>query len=240
MSSNIQHTKQAGLFSSLTPGQKKLITSVAIALGVSAVALTAIYFGNKFVRSQIASQEENKTLGQDKHATWAKQIKNAFDNNGWWGTDEVLLRNTLREIPSKEDFKKVQKSYKKQESGGSLIEDMTGELKQTEYNEMLAIINSKPEKAKDAKNGAVIYDPHGWAKRLNAAVNYNWLGVFWGTDDEAITAVVSEFPSQKAFLDTSEVYMDLYGTALMEDLRGDLDPLDIAKYRQIILNKPRE
>ena len=169
-----------------------MITNVAIGLGISLVAATAIWLGTKFVRNQIANAEENQSLGRDKHATWAKQIRNAFDNNGWWGTDEALLRNTLREIPSKEDFRKVQKSYRKLFKGSNLVEEMTGELKQTEYNEMLAIINSKPEKAKDAKNGIAVYDPPGWAKRLNAAFNYNWLGLFWGTDEEAIEAVIAE------------------------------------------------
>ena len=117
---------------------------------------------------------------------------------------------------------------------------MTGELKQTEYNEMLAIINSKPEKAKDAKKGAVIYDPHGWAKRINAAINYNWGGLFWGTDEDAITAVVMELPTQAAFVDTATVYKAEFGTAIMEDLAGDIGATEIAKYRQMILQKPKK
>jgi len=236
----VQQAEKLSWWQSLTPEQRKVVSSIAIALGISLVAAVAIHFGMKFVRNKIANSEENKSLGRDKHATWAKQIKNSFDNNGWWGTDEVLLRNTLREIPSKEDFKKVQTSYRKLYSGSNLIEDMTSELKQTEYNEMLAIINAKPEKAKDAKKGVEIYDPHGWAKRFNAAVNYNWLGLFWGTDEDAITAVVLELPSQQAYLDTAAVYQDMYGVSLLEDLKGDLSDDEIAKYTKMILKKPKK
>lgn len=200
------------------------------------IAALGVWGTVKFIRSKVASAEDNGALGGDKHASWAKQIDNAFVNNGWWGTDENLLRNVLREIPSKEDFRKVQKSYKKLSKGENLVTVMTGELKQTEYNEMLAIINSKPEKAKDA--GAVIYDPHGWAKRLNAAVNYNELGFLWGTDEDAITAVIADMPTQQAFVDTAEVYKDLYGVTLMSDLLGDLDPIEIADYTKQVKSKP--
>ena len=233
----VQSGKQ-GWWASLTPEQRKIVANIAIALGISLTAALAIYFGSKFVRGKIANAEETKSLGEDEHATWAKQIKNAFDNNGWWGTDTVLLRNTLRTIPSKEDFKKVQNSYNKLYKGENLVNTMTGELKQTEYDEMLAIINSKPEKAKDAKKGAVIYDPQGWAQRLHSAVNYSWAGLFWGTDEDAITAVILEMPSQTAFVDTANVYKQTYGTLLMDDLMGDLDTFEIAKYTRMVREKP--
>ncbi|MBD3637204.1 MAG: hypothetical protein HUJ25_07635 [Crocinitomicaceae bacterium] len=236
----VVQTGKQGWWQSLTPKQRKVITSIAIGLGISLVAAVAIYFGVQFVRNKVASTEENKSLGRDSHATWAKLIQNAFDNNGWPGTDEKLLRDTLREIPSKEDFRKVQVSYRRLFKGNNLVEVMTGELKQSEYNEMLAIINSKPEKAKDAQQGVVIYDPHGWAKRLNAAVNYRWAGIFWGTDEEAIEAVIAEMPTQQAYLDTATAYSDLYGVTLAEDIIGDLSSYEIEKYRQIIRNKPRK
>jgi len=235
----VQQTEQQSWWQSLDPKQRRLISSLAIGLGISLVAAVIIVLGVKFFRNQVSNVEQNQSLGQDKHATWAKQFKNSFDNNGWWGTDEELLRNTLREIPSKEDFRKVQVSYRKLYKGENLIEVMTSELKQTEYNEMLAILNSKPEKAKDAENGAVIYDPHGWAKRINAAVNYASLGLFWGTDKPAITAVFLEFPTQKAFLDTDKVYQELYGVTLLGDLRGDLYESEVQSYLKMVAKKPK-
>lgn len=236
---NVQpSTSKSGWWQSLTPEQRKLISGVAIALGISLIAAAAIYFGVRVVRNQVAKVEENQSFGRDEHATWAKQIKNAFDNNGWWGTDEVLLRKTLRDIPSKEDFKRVQASYRKLYKGENLVNTMTGELKQTEYTEMLAIINAKPEKARDAKKGAKIYDPYGWAKRIHAAVSYQWLGLFWGTDEDAITAVAQEMPTRQSYFDTAQAYFSEYGLSLMSALRGDLDSSSIDRLRKIILAKP--
>ncbi len=235
----VQNNEKQGWWQSMTPEQRKRVTNIAIILGITGLSATGIYFGWRFVQNKLAGHEENLSLGRDKHATWAKQIRIAFDNNGWWGTDETMLRNTLREIPSKEDFKKVQASYRKLFKGDNLVEEMTGELKQTEYNEMLAIINSKPEKAKDAQEGAAIYDPHGWAKRLNAAFNYQTWGLFWGTDEAAIEAVISEMPSQQAYLDTAHAYEDIYGVRLLEDWYGDSSEEEIKKYTQMIKKKPR-
>ncbi|MBI3136045.1 MAG: hypothetical protein HYZ14_15315 [Bacteroidetes bacterium] len=233
-----QQTKQ-GWWASLTPEQRKLISNIAIGLGISLIAATLIYFAAKRIRKIAAAKKESKSLGEDKHATWAKQIKNAFDNDGWWGTDTAALRKTLREIPSMEDFTKVVSSYKTLTAGEEeLISRMTDELRQTEYDEMLAIINSKPKKAKDAKAGAVIYDPHGWAKRLNAAVNYRGGGLFWGTDEDAITAVILEMPTQMAFFDTATAYKQDFGTLLMDDLIGDLSFGEVAEYTRMIKEKP--
>ncbi|MBD3638162.1 MAG: hypothetical protein HUJ25_12490 [Crocinitomicaceae bacterium] len=236
----VVQTEKQSWWQSLDPEQRRRINTIAIGLGISLIAATTIFFGIRLYRNQVAKHEENRSLGRNKHSTWAKLIQNAFDNNGWPGTDEKLLRDTLREIPSKEDFRKVQASYRRLFRGDNLVEEMTGELKQSEYNEMLAIINSKPEKAKDAQQGAVIYDPHGWAKRLNAAFNYRWGGFFWGTDEEAVEAVIAELPTQQAYLDTAVAYLDLYGVTLETDIAGDLSSSEIEKYRQIIRNKPRK
>jgi hypothetical protein len=236
----VVETRQSSWWSQLTPGQRKLITTVAISLGITLLAAGTIYFGTRFVRAKIANVEENKSLGEDKYATWAKQIKNSFDNNGWWGTDEELLRSVLREIPTKEDFKKVQQSYKKLFMGANLIADMTGELKQTEYNEMLAIINAKPSTKKEYDAGARSYDPHGWAKRINAALSYNWLGLFWGTDMPAINAVILEIPTQAAFYEMARAYKQLYGVSLISDLRGDMQEYEVQMLVAKVVKKPKK
>lgn len=223
-------------WASLTDGQRKVISNVAIGLGVSIVAAAAIFVGVKVYKKSVANLEESKSMGGDKHATWAKRIKNAFDNNGFWGTDEVLLRNVLREIPSQEDLEEVKKSYKKQ-FDENMANRMTGELKQTEYDEMIAIIKSKPKKRKDVGKKP-LYDPRGWAKRINAAINYNWLGFMWGTDEEAIKAVFMDMPSKKAYWDTFHAYRELYGSDMKEDLKADMD--DLNDYLKIIWSKPNK
>ena len=226
--------QQRSWWNSLTEKQRQTIVSFAIVLGISVVALIAIKFASNKFRNVIANKEENSSFGEKQSTTWAKQLKMAFDNDGWWGTDEGAVRRVLTAIPSQEDFQKVQVSYRKLYKGSNLIEDLTDELKATEFNEMLAILQSKPQKAKDA--GAPIYDPHAWAKRLYNAMSIYYAGFIPGTDEDAIRAVFNEMPSQQAFQDTKEAYQELYATSLEEDLDGDLDwSMD---WRGIISKKP--
>ena len=213
------------VWDSLSNGQRKLFASL-IAAGITVgVVWLIIWLAYKKVKKFRADREESKAFGNSKHATWAKQFMQAFENDSaWgWGTDEALVRQTMRAIPSKEDFDKVAASYKTQTKGGNLIQDLSSELSSTEYEEMLAIKNSKPAKAKDVKPGQKIYDPEGWARRLHAAVNYHYWTGMPGTDDEAIRAVFSEMPTQQAFYATATKYLKFYGTHLWDDLDGDLD-----------------
>jgi hypothetical protein len=214
--------EQQSWWNSLTDGQRKTIVSFAIALGISVVAFIAIKFASNKIRNVIANNAESNSFGDNNYATWAKQLKMAFDNDGWWGTDEGAIRRVLQAIPSQEGFTKVQSQYKKLYKGRNLIEDMTDELKTTEYNEMLAILQSKPEKIRDAVGGR-IYDPHGWATRLYNAMSIYYAGFIPGTDEEAIIAVFNEIQTQKEFADTKDAYQSMYGTSLETDLDGDLD-----------------
>lgn len=234
----VQRGKQTW-WGTLTEGQRKVVTTTALVLGISAVSAVAIYMGSKIIRNQLAKNEESKSFGKDEYSTWAKQLKNAFDNNGWWGTNEALVRSTLIEIPSQESFQKVSNAYRRLYKGESLIRTLTDELKDTEYNEMLAIINSKPVKDRQVDITQVAYNPEGWAIRINSAINYEWLGFGWGTDEQAIDAVIREIPSQKAFYDTMITYKSKYGTELLADLKGDLDTATYVNHQRTILNKPK-
>jgi hypothetical protein len=209
-------------WNSLTDKQRQIIVSFSIVLGISVVSVIAIKFASAKVKNIVANNEENSSFGEKEYSTWAKQLKMAFDNDGWWGTDENAVRQVLRAVPSQEDFHKVQASYRKLYKGRNLIEDLTDELKATEFNEMLAILQAKPKKAKDVKEG-VIYNPHAWATRLYNAMSIYYAGIFPGTDEDAILAVFSEMNSRQAFEDTKQAYQSLYSVSLEDDLDGDLD-----------------
>ncbi len=215
-------TKHQSVWNSLSDKERKLYASILAGLGVVTAGTLIFLLVRSRLRAARARVEESKAFGNSKHATWAKQFKQAFDNDGWWGTDVPLVRRTMTAIPSKEDFKKVQESYKALTSGGNLIMDLSDELTKLEYDEMLTIKNAKPEKAKGAE-AVKIYDPKGWARRLNAAVSYTWIGFMPGTDEDAIKTVFREFPNKKAFYDTAAAYKKMYGTSLSADLDGDLD-----------------
>jgi hypothetical protein len=213
----------------------KLVAGAIAASAVGVVVWLAVRKGKK-IRSDI---EQTKSFGSDKHSTWAMQFKQAFENDTMfsWGTDEKLIRQIVRAIPSQEDFKKVSDKYKAITEGGNLVGDLNSELSASEYQEMLAIITSKPKKAKDAKPGSKVYY-EGWAKRLHAAVNYHYWGGIPGTDDDAIIAVFEEFPTQQAFYNTAGAYKRLYGVSLWTDLDNDTDwSLD---WRALLKKKPKK
>jgi hypothetical protein len=235
-STNAVEGKQSKLWSNLTPEQRKLVSTIALWGGISLSAAVLIFLGYKVYQKVVSNSEKGKSFGEDKHATWADQIHNAISNDGVFvGTDEVLLRKTLIEIPSRQDFEKVEKSYKKQFKA-NMSEKIRGDLSTSEYNEMKAIIDSKPLKSKDA--GIPIYDPHGWAIRLNSAVNYQTWGWLWGTDIDAIRAVLIEIPTQQGFFDTAEAYKAEYGVLLMDDLVGDLSIAEIVEFNELVRGKP--
>ncbi len=229
-------TNHKSWWNSLSDGQRRFVASLSIILGVSIVALIAFYFAKRSIQNARAKQEQNQSFGKDLHATWAKQFKQAFDNDGWWGTDVPLVRQTMRSIPSKEDFTKVQESYRIMYKGANLIEDMSDELTKLEYQEMLAIKNAKPSNAKGSEN-VKVYDPEGWARRIHAAVNYSWIGFMPGTDDDAIMAVFQEIPTQTAFWETYHAYKRIYSLNMVNELDGDLDwSLD---WRALLNKKPK-
>lgn len=212
--------------------KEKLLYSV---IGIGIVG-GGVFFGRKLILKGVANKEEKKSFEDGTPATYAKQIKMAFENDGWWGTDTAKLRITLRDIPSKQVFIKVQESYKKLYNS-NMITDMSDELQTTEYNEMLQIIAQKPDKTGGKPSNPILsYD--GWAKRLKAAFDKSY-GFLPGTDEEAIKAVFNEIPSQKAFILTGIVYKKLYASNLMTDLKGELELWEYNDYMKIILSKPK-
>jgi hypothetical protein len=186
-------------------------------------------------RKVISTGEEKKAFNTDSPASYAKEIKQGLDNNNWPGADTVTVRKALVSIPDKQAMRKVSKSYNKLygEPLGSALQ--TG-LKTTEYTEMMAILRSKPEKHGNGKE-QVIYDPSGWAERLNAAVNYEWWGIGWGTDTDAIKQVFKEIPTQKAWEDVKEYYQSEYQTEIVDDLNDDIDS-DEYDFLAVIAKKP--
>ncbi len=200
----------------------------------------SFFIGRSLVRKARSNNEERKTYEEGNEATYAKQLKMAFDNDMWfgWGTDEEAIRKTLRAMPSKEVFKKVISSYQKLYAR-SLMKDMQDELTSTEYNEMLAILAAKPDR------GNKLVEPVpspiqylSWAKRLRAAFKITY-GPFPGTDEDAIKAVFMEIPTQAAFQQVGIAYKNEYGDDMMSDLKGELEFYEYGPMMSIITKKPK-
>ncbi len=215
--------------------KEKLIYSL---IGLVVVGGT-IYIARKMILNRVSNNEENKSFDDGSSATYAKQIKMAYENDGWPGTDTNALRNTLREIPSQAEFDKVKKSYEKLYSTptkkANLLTDMSSELQTTEYNEMMQIMDAKPK-----KNGQV--DPSitykAWAKRMKAAFDKTY-GFLPGTDVDAIVAVFNEIPNQAAFVQVAAAYKQLYGTNMLDDLKSESEFGQYGDWMKIITSKPQ-
>lgn len=198
----------------------------------------AVIIGRNWVRKARTNNEELKTLSDGNAPTIAKQIKMAFENDGWFGTDKDTLRQAIRDIPSRSEFRKVMVSYQKLYNS-SLLGDMQKELKSTEYNEMLYIVSAKPEtNSHNEPKQLTTADLQGWAKRLNAAFNI-YYGPFPGTDEPAIKAVLLEIPTQEVFNQVTVVYQSLFGNDLIAEMKSELELWEYDPIMQIINSKPK-
>ena len=210
----------------------KVIRYAFLGLGGLLITGGIILLGRRLINAAISNQVENKTLEMGSPATFAKGFKMAFENNNWPGTDEELVRQLLRDIPSKEFFNRVVKAYK-QLYRRNLLRDMADELTSSEYQEMLNILSPKPNRVLPGKRPALSYDPFALAKRLKAAFDLT----FWGipqTDEEAIRAVIQEVPSKKAWHEVENAYAQLYARRLMTDMEDELNRWEMREFRNML------
>jgi hypothetical protein len=99
-----------------------------------------------FQKAQVKSVE-NHSAEEGNPATYAKQLKMAFENDMWWGmgTNEELIFQTMQAIPTKAAYAKVQSAYYTL-YGTNLNADLEDELSSQEYNQVILILSTKPAK----------------------------------------------------------------------------------------------
>jgi len=106
---------------------------------------TGLFFlARHFYKKTRANISQKNSLEVGDPATFAKQLKMAFDNDNYlsWGTDEKLVTRVFNEIPSKAMYSRVQREYSNL-YGRSLNADLEEELSSDEYNELIRILNAK-------------------------------------------------------------------------------------------------
>jgi hypothetical protein len=106
---------------------------------------TGLFFlGRHFYKKTVANVSQKNSLEEGDPATFAKQLKMAFDNDNsaGWGTNEELVFQVFRDLPSKGMYSKVQKEYFRMYSK-NLNADLEDELSSDEYNELIRILNAK-------------------------------------------------------------------------------------------------
>lgn len=222
--------------SSLNETDKTIIRVFAYSAGALAFGSILFFSGRAIYRKRKAAKSENLALNDNSTQNFAKRLKMAFDNDGWWGTDVEAVRNVFKDIPSKDEFVQVGKEYKNLTKGGNLIKDLSDELTDSEYAEMQNILAAKVQKTGQKK----LFDAQvaiSYAKRLKAGFDYKILGLP-ATDKEAVRSVLNEIPSQYAWTITKMVYYKLYGNFLESDLDSELDVFDFS-WRAIIAPKPK-
>lgn len=208
---------------------------------VGLVVLSGSFFiGRSIVRGARATSEQKKTYEDGNAASFAQQLKMAFENDNYfgWGTDEENIRSVIRKIPSKDFFKQVINSYQKLYAR-SLMADLKDELATSEYNEMLAIVSGKPDRITGSYKPILTNQQYlAWAKRLKAAFDITYWFVP-GTDEPAIKAVFMEIPTQADFQRVAQAYQNEYGNDLISDLKSELEFWEYAPMMEIINKKPK-
>ncbi len=210
--------------------KEKVVYSLLTAAGITGL----VVLGKKMIQNGISNIAHSKSFQDGAPETYAKQIKMAFDNDGYWGTDLKALRAVLEQIKSKDELDKVYKAYQK-EYGRNMYKDMSDELSSSEYNEMLGIMSGKPEKTGQKVLTDVQYK--AWAKRLKAAFDKTY-GFIPGTDEDAIKAVFSEIPTQAAYIKTGTAYYLMYGQHIYDAMKDELG-WSYPEYMKTITAKPK-
>jgi hypothetical protein len=97
-----------------------------------------------FYKKALANQSEKRSLEEGDPATFAKQLKMAFENDNYfgWGTNWIVVKQVFESIPSKSMYTKVQREYLRMYAK-SLNADLEDELTSDEYNELIRILNGK-------------------------------------------------------------------------------------------------
>ncbi len=120
---------------------------VDFAIGSSIAVGTFIgsmYLVRHYIKKFRENSAQNDSMDEGDPATYAKQLKMAFDNdnNFGWGTNEDAVFAVFRQLPSKAMYSKVQKEYNKLYSR-NLNADLEDELSSDEYNQLIIILNGK-------------------------------------------------------------------------------------------------
>jgi hypothetical protein len=120
---------------------KTVVIYSALGLGTA----TGLFLvARHFYKKSLANRSQRHSLEEGDPATFAKQLKMAFENDNYFGagTNEKLVMKVFQEIPTKSMYTKVQREYFRL-YGKSLNADLEEELDSSEYNELIRILNAK-------------------------------------------------------------------------------------------------
>lgn len=213
-------------------GIEKTIKYSLIGLGVVSglVLLT-----RRMIRKSKKANSDAKSFEAGSPEAISSQIKLALENKNRIGINLTQLRQILIAIPSKSQMQAIRTAYSNQYQS-LMNDDIKNKLSLSEYDELLAIMDGKPEKTGSVPT-AVQYK--AWARRLDAAFRKTF-SVFPDTDKEAITAVFVEVPSQQAFIEVAKSYNTQFKPKdCIRELKSELGG-DYLKFMALITNKRKK
>ena len=219
----------------------------AAAIGAAALAGAGGLFllGRAILREMAQDRAMDRTDDGDSPESHAQRLIGAFnpDTPFGWGTDEALVRDTVRAVPHKAFWEDVKTAYRRLSKGGNLMADMAGELSLEMMREINLIIDMLPKDRKEAESR----DPRhvtaaqleAWAERLKKAADYQASFLLpFGTDEQAIYAVLEELPYAKTACALDAVYRRRYGTGLLRMLTDEMAGSELNRAYQILISKP--
>lgn len=121
------------------------LKTIVVYSTLGAGTATGLFFlARHFYKKTISNLTERRSLEEGDPATFAKQLKMAFENDNYfgWGTNWEVVKQVFQELPSKSMYSKVQREYSRLYNK-SLNADLEDELSSEEYNELIRILNAK-------------------------------------------------------------------------------------------------
>jgi hypothetical protein len=221
----------------------KLVRGLVIG-GVSIVGAGALFLlGRSLMRNAAFKSSINRTDDAESAENFAQRLINAFSNDSpfGWGTDEELVRNTIREVPHKKFWDDVKAAYKRLTKGRNLMTDLDSELSRTEKREIDLILSSLPANASEARNPLQVTPQRldAWAERIRQAALYETSWVWpYGTDEEAIYAVLEELPLAQTACQLEFTYRRKFGKGLLQEITDEMEGEELDKVFRIIMQKP--
>lgn len=201
------------------------------------------------LRSLVRKARYKNAIGKTDDVSSPENIAQRFvqafnpDSPFGWGTDEELIRRTIQKVPHQKAWEEVKRAYQKLTKGGNLLDDMQQELSRSEKREMDLIISALPpnQRAADQTDPKQITPQQlsMWAERIQAAANYEASAIWpYGTDEQAIYAVLEEVPTGRGIYQLDQTYRGLFQKGLLKELTDEMSGSELAHAYQIIVNKP--
>lgn len=119
-------------------------TVVGFSLLGLAAAGTLAYLAYRFLKKHKQDKVQQGAINEGNPATYATLFKMAFDNDNMlgWGTNEEMVFQTAKQLPTRKFYDSVQSAYATLFKS-QLNADLKSELSSDEYLQIMKIINSK-------------------------------------------------------------------------------------------------